>query len=72
MRLTIKIIPILFDIPNNIFVIKGKSAPAFINWFTTFGKTNANRDIITTIEKEEIFYFFCFFFCTYTINITKK
>ena len=31
MKLNIKIIPILFDIPNNIFVIKGKSAPALIN-----------------------------------------
>ena len=42
---------ILLDIPKRNFVIKGSSAPALINWFTTLGSTNANNEIITMIEK---------------------
>ena len=45
------IIPILLEIASKAFVIKGSSAPALTNCPTTWGKTNASKDIITIIEK---------------------
>ena len=44
-------VKILLDKPSNNFVISGNSAPAFMNWFITWGKTNINKAIITMIEK---------------------
>ena len=47
----IKVIKIiLFEIPNKNFVINGSSAPALINWFTTWGRTKASKDTITINE----------------------
>ena len=48
--ITISIGIMLFEIPIKNLVINGSSAPAFINWPTTWGNTNANSEIITTIE----------------------
>ena len=38
----------LFEMPIKNLVINGSSAPAFINWPTTWGNTNAKSEIIWT------------------------